>query len=86
MMKPATPLPWTKNDAPVIGGIYGADDSKLVGANELPRHDAAYIVHACNSYPRLVEALKTHSCNYKIGHPLVTKPCEICELLKEIGE
>ncbi len=50
-MKPATPLPWKpfgpfvidENENEVASGGYGID--------------AAYIAHACNLYPELVEAL-----------------------------
>ena len=49
-MKPATPLPWKpfgpfvidENENEVASGGYGID--------------AAYIAHACNLYPELVEA------------------------------
>lgn len=51
-MKPATPLPWKpfgpfvidENENEVASGGYGID--------------AAYIAHACNLYPELVEALE----------------------------
>jgi hypothetical protein len=51
-VKPATPLPWKpfgpfvidENENEVASGGYGID--------------AAYIAHACNLYPELVEALE----------------------------
>ena len=41
-MKPETPLPWTTEDAILPGTLQ----------------DAAYIAHAANAYPKLVEALR----------------------------
>lgn len=34
----------------------------------------------------LMKAIKTHSCNYKIGHPSVKSPCPLCELEKTFPE
>jgi hypothetical protein len=42
-MKPATPLPWPKDN--------------IVGLN-MNWENQAYIAHACNAYPKLVEALR----------------------------
>lgn len=64
--QPATPLPWK------ISGLgYLSNNKAVIAATEhVPnlgeqyRHipmngvDAAYIVHAANSYPRLIEALQ----------------------------
>ena len=27
--------------------------------------------------------LRDHTCDYRIGHPLVTRPCAICRYLKD---
>ena len=53
---PATPLPWQAVQSDVRGygnprGIVYSDDDTLP-------QDAAYIAHAANAYPRLVEALR----------------------------
>ena len=56
-IKPATPLPWARcvrSHKSVTGNMNaGAIPSKVahVGCSS----DRAYIVHACNAYPRLVE-------------------------------
>ena len=70
-MKPATPLPWSQQGDHVVS--YGhrlvgaiADSTQSVykplriGSDhwDAGMTDAAYIVHACNAYPRLVEALR----------------------------
>ena len=50
---PATPLPWTFSHEPRsnVGRIHGRIDP--VGSTPRP-NDAAYIVAACNAYPRLM--------------------------------
>ena len=60
--KPATALPWTavKSDR----GMLVMSGSHVLTGTGRPRSshwatDAAYIVHAANAYPRLVEALET---------------------------
>jgi hypothetical protein len=69
--RPATPLPWTEEVA------------------ILPEHqqDVIYIVHAANSYPRLMEALSgaldSQECNGHIGVQMVE---EIRTLLRSLGE
>jgi hypothetical protein len=30
-------------------------------------------------------AIKEHSCGYKIGHPQITTPCQLCLLEKEFA-
>lgn len=61
--QPATPLPWY----PAYGLTTGAVHSKplneqsketRLSAPNLHRSDAAYIFHAANAYPKLVEALR----------------------------
>ena len=49
--------------------------------------DADLIVYLVNRAPAiaaLVEAAEHHSCNWKIGHPLVHGPCPICESLRAL--
>lgn len=62
MTKPATPLPWDwmSNDKEGGAGIVvlRSDGQIEEVAADATRADAAYIVHACNAYPRLVAALR----------------------------
>ena len=60
MNKPETPLPWWSNTSSIIPRIFGPEHGLRGNADQVPANgkDAAYIVHACNAYPRLVEALR----------------------------
>jgi hypothetical protein len=71
--KPTTPLPWTDNGTQVHGRDINPNGS-MSGAIRVfgIQTNYAYIAHACNAYPKLVEALKLS------GH---AKP-----LLQELGE
>ncbi len=58
---PATPLPWSAEERGltihrqvVVGKGLVCQVSRRAGQAE----NAAYIAHACNAYPRLVEALR----------------------------
>ena len=71
-MKPATPLPWkalrdyypekaTSDEFSPY--IVAADGSNVAAAMMQPRErdflaNRAYIAHACNNYPKVVEALR----------------------------
>ena len=59
--KPATPLPWTVGKTTRIGGVeiqsVDINAGDYAGEAYTPQ-DAAYIAHAANAYPRLVEALR----------------------------
>ena len=70
---PATPLPWNicsngkaaKNHAfgeancpTVVGEVYGRGYPIGRGSSPGSLRDAAYIAHAANAYPKLVEALR----------------------------
>ena len=95
-MKPSTPLPWAVNRC----GIYDGDGGLLsaTGDDDTAPEDqlanAAYIVHACNAYPRLVEALRNgieDSCPPlpKNHRALSDGPKWVVEaraLLRELGE
>ena len=57
-IKPATPLPWYK-ESPMQGIRAVSPYGRLYMAHQSPDHkvreqDAAYIVAACNAYPRLI--------------------------------
>ena len=56
-IKPAAPLPYRCDSHPE------EDFAEILSSNDGPvarttHDDAAYIVHACNAYPKLVEALR----------------------------
>lgn len=68
MSEPATPLPWEYDpDDEALYGTSRVQDAQAydyIGStmsftNE--SEDAAYIVHAANAYPQLVEALREHA-------------------------
>ena len=58
--QPATPLPWTyQEEARVQFGILGS--ARLPAPHSTSKNnqaDAAYIAHACNAYPRLVDFVR----------------------------
>ena len=57
-MKPGTALPWyTAKTGNHQGLVISERDGENVAVTYNGDGDAAYIVHACNAYPRLVEAL-----------------------------
>lgn len=56
-IKPAAPLPWTRSGQ-FINARGILDLIAEVMHREGTHQDAAYIVHACNAYPRLVEVLR----------------------------
>jgi hypothetical protein len=91
--KPATSLPWKTNDG---RGIYACDRggvdahiAESVGDIRVhARPNAAYIVTACNNFPRCVDALKDA---YSTVHPEMpaeyrAKLARIGDLLREMGE
>ena len=63
-IKPATPLSVERKDRPTDGyrvrHLVDAKGATLAVFTETKAPDevAAYIVHACNAYPKLVEALR----------------------------
>lgn len=86
-MKPATPLPWVYPRSTFPFEIFGvnATNQKLVDVGNIwDADDAAYVFHAANAYPRLVEALKARvgatgeTEEQALGHALA--------LLRELGE
>lgn len=84
MNKPATPLPWRKSTT----GLVCDQMSVPILASE--SGDAAYIVHACNAYPKLVEELRwwREECQSLIsqGRMATGTPKRIAALLRELGE
>lgn len=59
--QPATPLPFEVHEATstrVGFDIQSAEGAALIAYNLRLSEDAAYIAHAANAYPKLVEALR----------------------------
>lgn len=88
MKTPATPLPWRATKKAVMPKVFGPEcglyrSSEQVAApgNE---KDAAYIAHAANAYPKLIEALR-HCIRVS---PLRDTPAddEAEALLRDLGE
>ena len=82
-MKPGTPLPW-EVDREIVLWQAGDDELEEVAtASRLSActHDAAYIAHACNAYPKLVEALKR-----RITTPGANEYAACGKLLQDLGE
>lgn len=63
-IKPATPLPWKRV---ANGRVLSIPDYGQVTSSDTYPRDAAYIVHACNAYPKLVEALREWLANASLG-------------------
>jgi hypothetical protein len=94
---PATPLPWATRK-PAKANIYTLTDNTAAIAMATHHHgtqkqfeNAAYIAHACNSYPRLVEALREHIAY--LGKDVPSYDCgkrrsydAARALLRELGE
>lgn len=62
-MKPKNPLPWEPDEIGDTGGenpvgVYNIYSERNRVAEYLNEGDAKYIAHACNAYPKLVEALR----------------------------
>jgi hypothetical protein len=93
-MKPATKLPWHLGLKQAERIVYDATGWAVCNATVYHgkedagdcQKNAAYIAHACNAYPKLVEALREQISQY-IGdfgpdHPAT----KIRVLLAELGE
>jgi len=87
---PATPLPWANQPGDdsshgVLSNWRG--EPFEVAANAAPT-DAAYIAHAANAYPRLVEALReaSVSINSKVVGYERERMNRWISLLRELGE
>lgn len=82
--QPATPLPW-------LGGQTitarkdpsGAYDRISVAQRVNRPQDAAYIVHACEAYPKLAAFAQSIAAE---GHRLGTHAARAEALLRELGE
>jgi hypothetical protein len=81
-MKPATPLPWQANDRCI--DTMGTEQPALATlCHGSPEQNADYIAHACNAYPKLVEALRNvmRSDKFKAAAEFDARL-----LLRELGE
>jgi hypothetical protein len=103
--RPATPLPWRyepkrdnsasaqqMKDEP-IGGSIMSDDmhvARIWSDTDSPTENAAYLCHAANSYPRLVEVLRDligpAQGGYADGYPDDGEVDAAKYLLAELGE
>lgn len=95
--KPVAALPWSIGPATTlegnrlgIKGIWTEDKKTGVAEAFGYRENAAYIVHAANAYPELIEALR--EARTTIWHmspddgPLAKQVERIDALLRELGE
>lgn len=57
-IRPATPLPWEVDEEATICGNNSAVAFTRRRESAYMDEDAAYIAHAANAYPKLVEALR----------------------------
>ena len=83
---PATPLPWSSFATDVHGPVptERTHTRKTVANCGHAHKDAAYIAHAANAYPRLVEfAQGVAAMN---PHPSSDRGNDARALLREIGE
>ena len=90
-MKPATPVPWEISDSHGlcihkdeigIADIDSREFSKPLSEVK-QRKNAAYIVHACNNFPRLVEALRAMIEEHVVRCPTLNNAET---LLRDLGE
>lgn len=90
--KPATPLPWRTLADQIIPDEADECIADCMGALEPRMKNSAYIAHACNAYPKLVEALSaTFDCPCTLkerdsGHRVGCAVPERVALLHELGE
>ena len=88
--KPATALPWKIVAGQSEREIFRADDvtHSIARCGFQGEKNAAYVVHACNAYPRLVAALREAYLTVHPGMPVEyrIKLAAIGDLLRELGE
>ena len=89
--KPATALPWKyQAEGRAQFGILGS--ARLPAPHPTAQNnqtDAAYVAHAANAYPRLVEALRGVELIARVNAPLTDGSSmhkSICALLHDLGE
>lgn len=96
--KPATPLPFRiaavsparHPSYPIAASIEGRTvevGRVYIAARGGSDKDAAYIAHACNAYPKLVDALQDMAAYQRlVGGPENSKFKHVQTLLRELGE
>ena len=80
--KPSTSLPWEPIKLPGHYGVVNEQDLRVCESQD--SEDAAYIVHAANAYPKLVEALRLIVNDAHTGHYAVSQ--DASAILRELGE
>ena len=91
--KPATALPWEAipyryvlNSA-TRARIHAESNAPVIDDANPSLDDAAYIAHACNAYPELVEALRRCQAALRAnGAPNCEAMKEFTALLAKLGE
>jgi hypothetical protein len=58
-VKPETPLPWVLDEFAEEFGPEGLGIGGVHGSIRERQENGAYLVHAANAYPRLVDAVRT---------------------------
>jgi hypothetical protein len=82
--KPATPLPFSVERADrTHTNILGGRKAVVACIYSDEQQDAAYIAHAANSYPKLVEELKRRLEEMRL---LIGSDVLSSSLLRELGE
>lgn len=107
-MKPAAPLPWRDFVEREMLCLQDAEGNDLIGHVDLPdygddapreRQNVAYMAHAANAYPKLVERHQTKLAalrkvdealqemgHYALGKVLREEMSATQALLRELGE
>ena len=78
---PATPLPWHLGTRQAEQIVYDGKGWAVANATVYHGHadgaetkaNAAYIAHACNKYPQLVQALRAMMEQYSVAHDSQTE-------------
>ena len=92
--QPETPLPFVADEKTIItnreksGRIHGRFEAKERISDGIAAKDAAYLAHAANAYPKLVEALRAIVAENEAAgsgnKSLTVADADI--LLRELGE
>ena len=85
--KPSTSLPWEPIKLPGHYGVVNEQDLRVCESQD--SEDAAYIVHAANAYPKLIEALRVSLRVSSLPFDHADKranPERLRALLRELGE
>lgn len=58
---------------------------KVLPDNTEEHHALKFVMRVMAERMMLEEAIRGHSCDYKVGHPNVKVPCALCEYEKEMA-